>query len=85
MGNLLGCALDPAFEEVQLVLIEFRESTGYVCWKDWAKEGWDKLETYTMMEELRLCRGVFVEDGNLHGIELNNCNLTGKSLHRSSR
>jgi hypothetical protein len=63
------------------VLIDFRDSTGYKGWKQWAKKGWDKLESYCVMEELRMCRGVFVEDGRLHGIELNACNLNGTSDH----
>jgi hypothetical protein len=57
-----------SFEDVQKVLIEFRDATGYENWKETKKVGWDKLETCTTMEELGQCDGVKVrrrkgEDG----------------------
>jgi hypothetical protein len=70
-----------SFEVVRQVLIDFRESTGYAGWTD-NTEGWDKLETYTVMEELGESRydgvnGVEVEDGKLVTTNLCNCNLKG--------
>jgi hypothetical protein len=48
-----------SFEVVRQVLIDIRESTGYAGWAPgwdgmgWdVKKGWDKLETYTTMEQL---------------------------------
>jgi hypothetical protein len=78
-----------SFEVVRQVLIDFRESTGYAGWKqDGAvgardvKADWDKLETYTTMEELgeeydEGPDGVAVTNGKLIGMRLNKCNLTG--------
>jgi hypothetical protein len=89
-----------SFEVVRQVLIDIRESTGYSGWngKDQdgsvKKEGWDKLETFTAMEELGFKRdanyitsllsrgvnGVVVADGKLVSINLCCCNLTGTNL-----
>jgi hypothetical protein len=49
-----------SFEVVRQVLIDIRESTGFLGWKDtrgcdtdeYIKTGWDKLETYKTLEEL---------------------------------
>jgi hypothetical protein len=75
-----------SFEVVRQVLIDIRESTGYTGWTD-DKEGWDKLETYTTMEELGYnhdtdegVSGVKVKDGKLIKIVLEGCNLTGKLM-----
>jgi hypothetical protein len=80
-----------SFEVVRQVLIDIRESTGYTGWTD-KKEGWDKLETYTTMEELndggqnnrrygepyvKGVEGVAVKDGKLVWISLYANNLTG--------
>jgi hypothetical protein len=76
-----------SFEVVRQVLIDIRESTGYTGWTTW-KNGWDKLATYTAMEDLgestsEGVHGVRVEHGKLIEIDLNNCNLTG-TLSRPS-
>jgi hypothetical protein len=64
------------FEVVRQVLIDIRESTGHVEWTS-KKTDWDKLETYTTIEELGQCGGVTMRDGKLVKIDLESCNLTG--------
>jgi hypothetical protein len=71
-----------SFEVVRQVLIDIRESTGYAGWETWHKKGWDTLETYTAMEQLgqETYKGVnmvTLKDGELVGIHLDRCNLTG--------
>jgi hypothetical protein len=80
-----------SFEVVRQVLIDLRESTGYAGWEDFAKEGWDKLETYTTMNQLGRTLddgdgvyGIMVERslssavyGKLVFMGLGECNLTG--------
>jgi tetratricopeptide (TPR) repeat protein len=73
-----------SFEVARQVLIDIRESTGYAGWRK-SKEGWDKLETYTTMEELgeKLEEGVhnvMVKDGKLEEIYLDNLTGTPPSL-----
>jgi hypothetical protein len=65
-----------SFEVVRQVLIDIRESTGNAGVL-FVKEGWDKLETYTTMEELGKCRGVKVKDGKLVEMNFECWNLTG--------
>jgi hypothetical protein len=78
-----------SFEVVRQVLIDFRESTGYAGWDEDKKEGWDKLETYTKMEEL----GETFDDyesyerndgscgvGGVHGVRVKDGKLFGIEL-----
>jgi hypothetical protein len=71
-----------SLEVVRQVLIDIRESMGYVG------EGWEKLETYMAIEELEPkfdsmsyetspgADGVFIENGKLVSIALGGCNPT---------
>jgi hypothetical protein len=71
---------EASFEVVRQVLIDFRESTGYAGWRC-EKEGWDKLETYTTMEELQLMwtvdnNGGGQKGGGISGVKVKDGKLT---------
>jgi hypothetical protein len=77
---------EASFEVVRQVLVDLRESTDYSGWHKRGtdcKQGWDKLETYTAMEDLGRevntegVYGVKVKDGRLVTILLQQCNLSG--------
>jgi hypothetical protein len=71
-----------SFVQVRQVLQDLRDSTGYDGWKKATvkvKDGWDELESCTVIEELEQCHGVYVEEGKLKGIWLGGCNLRGTS------
>jgi hypothetical protein len=60
-----------SFEVVRQVMIDIRESTGYVG------EGWDKLETYMTIEELCQKLEISCQNGKLTELGFGGCNLTG--------
>jgi hypothetical protein len=90
------------FEVVRQVLIDFRESTGYAGWTQCrrdiliygdidVKTGWDKLETFTTMEELGeewngasgpnlLPTSMSTLTGGLYGVTVEDGKLTKLSL-----
>jgi YD repeat-containing protein len=67
-----------SFSDTQQTLIEFRDASGFEHWYDYAKYGWDKLGSFSNIEELsELCEGVEAKEGKLHRIDLDGCNLQG--------
>jgi hypothetical protein len=78
-----------SFSELQQILIEFRDSTGFEKWYDYAQHGWEKLGSYSKIEELGEggelydgLSGVEVQEGKVFRIDLDGCNLEGKCAIR---